>query len=1433
MRNGRFALPTLLFAAWLTVLPASMNAADEAPPNCEQIWEMLQKARTKADIDGVTTRYQEALRYYGGRQDFRGQGEVTWGLGSLYLRQGKYLFAGLHFEMALDRARKCHDSGLETKSLNGMGLIKLFGERLGEAKDLFEQSLDLANQTDDPKRKAAALNCIAMVHQRCGDYAQAQEKAEQALQLSRTCHDTIGEADALSNLGAALSAQSKLDAAKEHFQNALAIFRTAGYSWGEGWGLFNLAYTARQSKEYDQAVKHGIASSEIAIPLGYLGLAAHASNCLGLALMDSGRYDKAQGFYNTARSLAAQVGLPGLSGWVENNSGYLLYLQKKHDAAEAHLNKALDMATQDQDRDQYTTARANLTGVYLATGRFDDIAKLASRPLPTSPCGKEPHVEPTRCGSLMLQCSALMLSGDTGRASEYAKQALEKARETSDTSCRIDALTVLVMLNYFTGMGKEAEEHLEELDKLADTVADPGQKVRAFGALSSVFSSLGRRDRAAEMLDRMGNAASSIPDPQMKIAALGIVGTAFYMQRNYLKAITYFQEALTVAREAPEPSPVVPIIGFCGGQIQLRLGNEVAAISCFQTSVTAAKLTQNPYVQSLALSALAGRLPLVGQHEEALKRYGEALQLGKEISNRVAQAEALQGMAEIYESLGDYERAIDHSQKALALREAVQDARSGSYLQREIALFNINLNESKEALEQLNKVIDEDKSRALGSTTTTALAYLGQLRARQGEDEERAHRPAKAKEYFAKAEEHFVKALQKSMIEEKDERWIHDAFGHYYLDRGELQKAESHLTSAGYSSSLGKLYLAKHDYRLAREQFDRMLTTPLQQLRIGSVFVANTGLGKVFEGLKDYAQAAEHYQRAIDSVENLRMTPVGGSRLRFMSRIVDVFPRSEPYKGLAKVLFLSSQPKESLEASEYNKARSLAEALAKRVSKRDLPGDLKAKDAEINERLSANAEKEVQALIENDTKKIIEARTETEKTREELRTHVDALWKNWDTRQFARARYPRPPKLEEVKVKKGEALVAYEVSDEDLFIYLVTKAGDRNEVRGIRKEGKGKAYLQELIRRFRAPFEIPPDKTLAEQEVTFDFAAARELYAVLMADVVQLCRQTEGWSGEIIVVPDDQLATVPFDALVASNGGSVVRENGMVKTVDVTFLLDEARLSFAQSLATLTLVREVREVAAHGKGTLLFYYGPDSGAVETAAEHKPAGSHNSELGKTGAADRNTDSMKGPPPASTERVPLPPDLKFSVLEHGEKMRSELETQFGRATIQVVKNEGRDWFKLATEQMPLDSENVFFYTHGVFSTKLPEAALAVHHKPKYRDHLLSFSDVMASPRLKADFVVLAACEAGLGYHISGEGVMAMSAAIQHSWANRVLTTLWEVPEYSTLRMMKSLAEQLQIPRANKRTAFKAARVTVKQTWDHPYYWAPYMFVGPPDD
>jgi len=148
---------------------------------------------------------------------------------------------------------------------------------------------------------------------------------------------------------------------------------------------------------------------------------------------------------------------------------------------------------------------------------------------------------------------------------------------------------------------------------------------------------------------------------------------------------------------------------------------------------------------------------------------------------------------------------------------------------------------------------------------------------------------------------------------------------------------------------------------------------------------------------------------------------------------------------------------------------------------------------------------------------------------------------------------------------------------------------------------------------------------------------------------------------------------------------------------------------------------------------------------------------------------------------------------------------------------------------------DYRFLHFATHGLFPTtdlsggRLVLAQVGAQGRPE-ANGFLHLADIYELS-LRADLVVLSACESALGREVRGEGTMGMTRGFFYAGAERVLVSLWNVNDRVTVELMRRFYQGMLVeglsPAAALRTAQNAIRL--QEHSQAPYYWAGFTLQG----
>lgn len=119
----------------------------------------------------------------------------------------------------------------------------------------------------------------------------------------------------------------------------------------------------------------------------------------------------------------------------------------------------------------------------------------------------------------------------------------------------------------------------------------------------------------------------------------------------------------------------------------------------------------------------------------------------------------------------------------------------------------------------------------------------------------------------------------------------------------------------------------------------------------------------------------------------------------------------------------------------------------------------------------------------------------------------------------------------------------------------------------------------------------------------------------------------------------------------------------------------------------------------------------------------------------------------------------------------------------------------------------------------------------------DGFLSLYEIHALPIQECELAILSACQTNVGPDRPLEAGSTLARAFLAAGARRVVSSHWNVDDESTSELIGGFAAELARglepgSSPNYATALHAARKKVRERrdWSSPYFWAPFVLVGP---
>jgi len=176
-----------------------------------------------------------------------------------------------------------------------------------------------------------------------------------------------------------------------------------------------------------------------------------------------------------------------------------------------------------------------------------------------------------------------------------------------------------------------------------------------------------------------------------------------------------------------------------------------------------------------------------------------------------------------------------------------------------------------------------------------------------------------------------------------------------------------------------------------------------------------------------------------------------------------------------------------------------------------------------------------------------------------------------------------------------------------------------------------------------------------------------------------------------------------------------------------------------------------------------------------------------------------------------------DLPFAEREVGT-----LRWNYPNVTVLTREKATESWVREHISEFGI----IHLASHGEFDPVNPLFSAVRLARDTKADGKLQAEEIFGLD-IKADLVVLSACQTGLGDVKSGDDVVGMNRAFLFAGTHSLMSSLWRVSDVSTAILMKQFYRNYT--KVNKAESLSRAMRHVKNRYPHPGYWGAFVLIG----
>lgn len=823
------------------------------------------------------------------------------------------------------------------------------------------------------------------------------------------------------------------------------------------------------------------------------------------------------------------------------------------------------------------------------------------------------------------------------------------------------------------------------------------------------------------------------------------------------------------------------------------LGESQKSIESFKRAIGFAREIRSKEHEVKCLRQLSITHWDLNNSKNYLDLHEDALKIAQSLNHRKEEGNCLYNIGLYYWKLDNYSKALNYFEDALRIALVMKNIEDESACLTNIGGIYARIGNYNKALGYLTKALTIDEQLGDDAYISIDLNNIGETFLAKGLISGNKEDYYKALDYFSrclklakktrdrKAE---VFALNNIGFAHTGLKNYHEAFK--YLKLGyekaeeikDVEKMAMLLNNIGIVHyNLGKYEEAVNSYQEAIE-----LSNKINGRQI--LWEAYFGLGQCYEKKNEFYLAVMSYKSAIDIIDHIR------SQI-FLDTYKASFVRDKlkVYEFLISLLFRmdrdyqsNSNTKAIFHIVERAKARAFLESLGESTVDigEHLNPELKKGENELSSRISLI----IQQLSRSDLSR--KRRQELlGKLRQEEDEYISLMSKmRVESPEVTNLVSAEPCSMEQVQqhLDGKTALIEYFLGESESFVFLVTK--NKFGVYSL-------PYRSEVEKSIKAYIKILSGSQKGEFKGTL---AARRIYRKLLYPAERNIPESVE---SLVIVPDGILYSLPFETLILNTEDRLLNDD---------YLITKYKVSYAPSSSALLFLSE-NKVKRKSPKSLMAFGNPSYMLKDSSNGRKP---------KT-----HVEILR--------ELYLDQGFYFSPLPYTEREILEISSYFPEERKDIyLKDEARE--EIFKEAPIKDYQIIHFACHGFLAEEFPfrsALVLSLDDDPQ-EDGFLQVRELY-NLRLKADLVVLSACQTGKGKLERGEGILGLPRIFFYAGARSVILTLWRINDESTAIFMNLFYRYLSEGN-DKAQALRLAKMDmINSKYSHPFYWAAFVLSG----